>query len=186
MNIHSSISPKMASWIEEQKMFFVGTAPLAANGHINNSPKGGESFRILGQLEVAYQDYTGSGAETVAHIRENGRIVIMFCAFEGAPQIVRLHGTGSVVLPHDSRFDDLSKHFPANPGTRAIIHIEVTRVSDSCGYSVPYYDYKGDRNILDKWAEAKGPKKLATYRSEKNQLSIDGLKVFGTDGSSEC
>jgi hypothetical protein len=161
-------------------MFFVGTAPLANDGHINNSPKGGESFRVLGPLEVAYQDYTGSGAETVAHLRENGRIVIMFCAFEGSPQIVRLHGTGSVIMPGDPRFEDLAKHFPENPGTRAIIHIEVTRITDSCGYSVPYYDYKGDRDGLDKWAKVKGPEKLDAYRAEKNQRSIDGLPSFDT------
>ena len=178
MKLHSNITPKLAAWIEEQKMFFVGTAPLAADGHISNSPKGGESFRVLGPLEVAYQDYTGSGAETVAHLRENGRIVIMFCAFEGPPQIVRLHGTGSVVLPGDPRFDELAKHFPEKPGMRAIIHIKVTRVTDSCGYSVPYYAYKGDRDILDKWAKVKGADKLAKYRAEKNQRSIDGLPSF--------
>lgn len=175
MNIHPNITPKLAAWIEKQKMFFVGSAPLAADGHINNSPKGGESFRILGPLEVAYQDYTGSAAETVAHLRENGRIVIMFCAFEGAPQIVRLHGKGSVILPSDEKFAELSAHFPPNPGMRAIIHVEITRVADSCGYSVPYYDYKGDRDGLDKWATVKGPEKLADYRAEKNQRSIDGL-----------
>ena len=180
MNLHSNITPKLTTWIENQQMFFVGTAPLADDGHINNSPKGGESFRVLGPLEVAYQDYTGSGAETVAHLRENGRIVIMFCAFEGPPQIVRLHGTGSVILPGDSRFEELTKHFPENPGTRAIIHIEVTRVTDSCGYSVPYYDYKGNRDILDKWSKVKGPEKLDAYRAEKNQRSIDGLPSFDT------
>ncbi|PQJ29235.1 pyridoxamine 5'-phosphate oxidase family protein [Rubritalea profundi] len=178
MNLHSNITPELATWIENQQMFFVGTAPLAADGHINNSPKGGESFRVLGPLEVAYQDYTGSGAETVAHLRENGRIVIMFCAFEGPPQIVRLHGTGSVNLPGDPRFEDLAEHFPENPGTRVIIHIEVTRVTDSCGYSVPYYDYKGNRDILDKWSQVKGPEKLDAYRAEKNQHSIDGLPSF--------
>lgn len=180
MNLHSNITPKLTTWIENQQMFFVGTAPLADDGHINNSPKGGESFRVLGPLEVAYQDYTGSGAETVAHLRENGRIVIMFCAFEGSPQIVRLHGTGSVILPGDPRFEDLAEHFPENPGTRAIIHIEVTRVTDSCGYSVPYYDYKGNRDILDKWSKVKGPEKLDAYRAEKNQRSIDGLPSFDT------
>jgi len=178
MNLHPNITPKLAAWIEKQRMFFVGTAPLANDGHINNSPKGGEAFRVLGPLEVAYLDYTGSGAETVAHLRENSRIVIMFCAFEGPPQIVRLHGTGSVVLPDDSRFADLAKRFPSNPGTRAIIHIEVTRVTDSCGYSVPYYDYQGNRDILDKWAAAKGPDKIKNYRAKKNQRSIDGLPSF--------
>lgn len=175
MNLHREITPKLATWIEQQKIFFVGSAPLASDGHINNSPKGGDSFRILGPLEVAYQDYTGSGAETVAHLRENGRIIIMFCAFEGPPQIVRLHGTGSVILPDDAKYTEHSQHFPPNPGMRAIIHIKVERVTDTCGYSIPFYDYKGDRDALDKWAAVKGPEKLEAYRVEKNQRSIDGL-----------
>ncbi|MFC4991766.1 pyridoxamine 5'-phosphate oxidase family protein [Rubritalea tangerina] len=139
MNLHPEISPKIAQWIEQQKLFFVATAPLSADGRVNTSPKGGDAFRILGPMEVAYQDYTGSGAETVAHLRENGRIVIMFCAFEGKPQIVRLHGKGSVVLPGDSSYAALAQQFPNNPGTRAIIHITVERVTDSCDYSVPYF-----------------------------------------------
>src|ERR1700742_1900268 len=112
------IEPELAEWIARQKVFFVATAPLSANGHVNNSPKGGEAFRILGPMEVAYQDYTGSGAETVAHLQENGRIVIMFCAFTGGPKIVRLHGRGTVVEPDHERYEDLASRFPPNPGTR--------------------------------------------------------------------
>jgi len=175
---HESVSPDLADWIARQHVFFVATAPLAASGHVNVSPKGGEAFRLLGPLEAAYQDYTGSGAETVAHVRENGRIVIMFCAFEGGPKIVRLHGQGSVVLPGEARFGELAAHFPANPGARAIIHIRIERVSDSCGMSVPFYEFRGHRDLLDRWAEKQGPEKLADYRARKNERSIDGLPAF--------
>ena len=177
MKVHESIAPKIADWISQQKIFFVGTAPLATDGHINTSPKGGDSFRILGPLEVAYQDYTGSGAETAAHLRENGRIVILFCAFDGPPKIVRLHGKGTVVTGDHPRFQELSALFPENPGTRAVIHIDVERVSDSCGYSIPYFDYREPRDTLDKWA-AKGKDGLDEYRGAKNQKSIDGLPAF--------
>lgn len=181
-NQRESIDPEMAAWIEKQRVFFVATAPLAPNGHINTSPKGGEAFRILGPMEVAYQDYTGSGAETAAHLRENGRIVIMFCAFDGPPKIVRLHGHGAVITPGHPRFIELAKLFPANPGTRAFVQVTVTRVSDSCGYSVPFYDYRGQRDILDKWAVNQGAEKLEAYRSRKNQKSIDGLPAFDGRG----
>ncbi len=173
-----SIDAEMAQWIAAQRVFFVATAPVSLENHINVSPKGGDTFRVLGPMEAAYQDYTGSGAETAAHLRENGRIVIMFCAFEGPPKIVRLHGRGTVIAPGHARFDELASRFPDNPGTRAIIHIAVTRVSDSCGYAVPYFDFRGDRDILDRWAETKGPQALAEYRAAKNQSSIDGLPAL--------
>ncbi len=176
--LHPLIEPELAEWIGHQKMFFVGTAPLTAEGHINISPKGGEAFRILGPLEVAYQDYTGSGAETIAHLRENGRIVVMFCAFEGGPKIVRLHGRGRVLVPGDAEFAALAERFPSNPGTRAIIHVAVDRVSDSCGYSVPLYDFRAEREVLNDWAAKKGPEGVAAYRAEKNVRSIDGLPAY--------
>jgi hypothetical protein len=174
----SDIDPELAEWLAQQKVFFVATAPLAADGHVNCSPKGGEAFRVLGSLEVAYQDYTGSGAETAAHLRENGRIVVMFCALDGPPKIVRLHGQGTVLTPAHPRFAELAAHFPPNPGTRAIIHIQVTRVSDSCGFSVPFFDFRSHRDTLDRWAEAKGPEQLDAYRANKNQFSIDGLPAL--------
>lgn len=177
---HETITPELTEWIGKQRMFFVGTAPLSADDHVNISPKGGDSFRILGPLEVMYQDYTGSGAETAAHIQENGRIVIMFCAFEGPPKIVRLHGEGTLILPDHPRYAELAGHFPENPGTRAIIHIAVNRVSDSCGYSIPYFDFKGERDTLDRWAATKGPEQLEAYRATKNQKSIDGLPAFNS------
>ncbi len=178
---HEHIHPELAAWIARQRVFFVATAPLSADGHINNSPKGGDAFRVLGPLEVVYQDYTGSGAETAAHLRENGRIVILFCAFEGPPKIVRLHGRGTVVTPGHERFHELSSQFPDNPGTRAFVHVAVNRVSDSCGYSVPFFDFRSHRDALDRWAASKGPKELETYRATKNQNSIDGLPAFGSN-----
>lgn len=181
-NQRENISPELAAWIEKQRIFFVATAPLSPDGHVNTSPKGGEAFCILGPMEVAYQDYTGSGAETAAHLRENGRIVIMFCAFDGPPKIVRLHGRGTVITPEHPRFAEMAKHFPLNPGTRAFVHVAVTRVSDSCGYSVPFYDFRDHRDVLDKWANTQGPEKLADYRVRKNQKSIDGLPAFDARG----
>jgi hypothetical protein len=172
------IDENLSQWISRQKIFFVATAPLSAGHHINLSPKGGESFRVLGPLEVAYQDYTGSGAETVAHLRENGRIVVMFCAFEGPPQIVRLHGNGTVIVRGHPRFATLAAQFPNNPGTRAFIHVAVERVSDSCGYSVPFFDFRNPRDVLDRWAEQQGPEKVAEYRLRKNEVSIDNLPAF--------
>jgi hypothetical protein len=173
-----NIDSDLAAWISRQRVFFVATAPLSASGHINTSPKGGESFRILGSLEVAYQDYTGSGAETAAHLRENGRIVIMFCALDGPPKIVRLHGHGTVITPGHDRFPELLAQFPPNPGTRAFVHVAVTRVSDSCGYSVPFFDFRAPRDTLDRWATTKGPDELHAYRALKNEKSIDGLPAF--------
>jgi hypothetical protein len=176
------IDDELAKWIAAQKIFFVGTAPISTDAHINISPKGGDSFRVLGPMEVAYQDYTGSGAETAAHLQENGRIIVMFCFFDGPPQIVRLHGRGEIISESHSRFPEFAKHFPHNPGTRAFVHIHVTRVSSSCGYSVPYYDFKAPRDTLDKWAHKQGPAKVREYRAKKNQCSIDGLPAFPATG----
>jgi hypothetical protein len=172
------IGDELAAWIREQRMFFVATAPLSVNGHVNVSPKGGDALRILGPLQVAYQDYTGSGAETAAHARENGRIVLMFCAFQGPPKIVRLHGHATVLTRLDPQFDQISAHFPANVGTRAFVHVNVKRVSGSCGFSVPIYEFKEHRPTLDRWAGQKGLDGLEHYRAEKNQKSIDGLPSF--------
>lgn len=172
------IDEEMARWIARQHIFFVGTAPLSAEGHVNVSPKGGDSLRVLGPTQLAYQDLTGSSAETVAHLRENGRIVIMFCAFEGSPKIVRLHGVGSVLTESHPDYASLAALFPVNPGMRAIIRIQVRRVSDSCGYSVPRYAFEGPRDALDCWAAKKGAQGLQEYRATKNRRSIDGLPAF--------
>ena len=172
------IDAELAEWIGRQRIFFVATAPLSQDLHINISPKGGDSFRVLGPMEVAYQDFTGSGAETAGHLRENGRIVLMFCAFEGAPKVVRLHGRGEVITSEDARYTRLAAGFPTNLGARAIVHIRVDRVSSSCGFSVPFFDYKSDRDTLERWAEKQGAENLVTYRAKKNQVTIDGLPAF--------
>lgn len=172
---YEGITPDLARWIERQRMFFVATAPLAGDGLINCSPKGMDTFRILGPREVAYLDLTGSGVETIAHSRENGRIVFMFCAFEGAPKIVRLHGRSEVLPANSPEFQTLAPRFPEHQGRRAIIRARLTRISDSCGYSVPRYDYAGDRDALVRWSASKGPEGLRQYRREKNARSLDGL-----------
>jgi hypothetical protein len=127
---------------------------------------------------VCWLDLTGSGAETIAHLRDNGRVTVMFSAFEGAPKIVRLHGRGRVVLPSDSDWSDLAGGFPPKPGARAVIVVDVTRVSDSCGYSVPFFDYAGERDLLDRWAETRGEDGLVDYRATRNAQSIDGLPAL--------
>jgi hypothetical protein len=175
---HENIDPELADWLSQQRVFFVATAPLSGDGHINASPKGGEAFRVLGPLEVAYQDYTGSGAETAAHLTENGRIVIMFCALDGPPKIVRLHGHGTVITPDHPPFAELVSRYPPHAGTRAFIHVSVTRVSSSCGFSVPFFDFRGNRDALDRWTANKTPEDLQAYRAKKNKTSIDGLPAF--------
>jgi hypothetical protein len=172
---YDGIGPELSAWIERQHVFFVATAPLAADGLINCSPKGMDTFRILGPREVAYLDLTGSGVETIAHSRENGRIVFMFCAFEGRPRIVRLHGTSVVHLPGSPEYATLAERFPDLPGRRAIVRAEVARISDSCGYAVPRYRFEADRDTLVRWSEAKGDDGLAQYRQAKNATSVDGL-----------
>jgi hypothetical protein len=179
---YEQISPEISTWISRQNMFFVATAPQALDGHVNVSPKGGDAFRVLGPMEVVYQDLTGSGAETAARIRENGRIVIMFAAFHGPPKIVRLHGRGTLIVAGNPLYSGFLSLFPGNPGTRAFVHIRVDRVSDSCGYSVPLYDFKGQRETLDRRARAQTPQGLRTYRSAKNRHSIDGLPALIDEG----
>lgn len=171
-----SFNDKLRSFIDQQKMFFVATAPLTPDGHINVSPKGlAGTFAVLDDRTIAYLDFTGSGVETIAHIRENGRICLMFCAFEGPPRIVRVHGTGDVLEPSDEAFERLREQFDDYPGVRAIIRIRASRISDSCGYGVPLYDYRGERDQLQRWATSKGEDGVAKYRREKNAESLDGL-----------
>ncbi|MFZ5861312.1 MAG: pyridoxamine 5'-phosphate oxidase family protein [Nitrospirota bacterium] len=173
--VHDHIDDALAAWIDQQRVFFVATAPLSGDGHVNCSPKGGDAFRVLAPRTVAYQDVTGSGVETIAHLKENGRIVIMFCAFDGSPTILRLYGRGEVIAPGHPEFTALLARFSDRTGTRALIRVHVTRVSDSCGFGVPLFDYRGDRDGLDQWAQSKGLAKLQEYRGEKNARSIDGL-----------
>jgi len=172
---YPEINEALRKFIQEQSVFFVATAPLDAKGHVNVSPKGLDTFRILGPRMVAYLDIFGSGVETLAHLRENGRIVLMFCAIQGAPKILRLHGQGRAVEPHEGEFATLQGHFPVYEGTRAIMVVEVTRISDSCGFGVPLLKYEGERPDLPAWCRKRGTEGLKIYRQEKNRQSIDGL-----------
>jgi len=177
-SVYPSIDDELRAWLLAQPMFFVATAPLDADGTINLSPKGLlRTFAVLGPNEVAYLDITGSGIETIAHLRENGRIVVMFCAFEGDPNIVRLHGRGRAVHPGDEGFDELAAAFdvPMPPSLRSIIKVDVSRVSDSCGFGVPYMDMKGYRDNFAKAEAHVTADEWVAYRAEHNATSIDGL-----------
>ncbi len=170
-----SIAEKHWEFIEKQKMFFVSSAPLSVDGHVNLSPKGIDSFRVLSANRVAYMDIIGSGNETSAHLLENGRITFMFCAFEGPPNILRLYGKGRTILPGDAEWEELAARFELQISTRQIISAEIEKVQTSCGFSVPLYEYIGERDHAEKWANNKGRDGLEAYKKEKNLVSIDGL-----------
>ncbi|HEV2062463.1 MAG TPA: pyridoxamine 5'-phosphate oxidase family protein [Solirubrobacteraceae bacterium] len=181
-----AIDEHIRAWIERQRLFFVATAPLGREGHVNVSPKGPiGTLRVLGPRKVAYLDYSGSGAETLAHLRENGRIVVMLCAFEGPPRIVRLHGTGEPVFPDDARFDELlgecgfDELTEVEEARRAIVVVDVERISDSCGYGVPLMEYVGERPHFDlskkKKLRTMGPEMLRARDAQRNARSIDAL-----------
>ncbi len=175
-----TITATHRAFIAQQQMFFVATAPLAADGLVNLSPKGLDgTFAVLDDTTVAYLDIVGSGIETVAHLQENGRICVMFCAFEGKPNILRLHGTGDVTLPGDAEYDALRRRFADVAGERSIIRVRVKRVSDTCGFGVPLYDYTGQRTELTDWAQKQGPERLREYKAKKNAASLDGLPGLG-------
>ena len=173
--VFESITEELQKFIANQHIFFVGTAPLDSTGHVNLSPKGLESFRVLSPHKVAYLDLTGSGNETSAHLQENGRITFMFCAFEGAPFILRLYGSGKTILPNNSEWESLYSQFPEIPGTRQIIVADIERVQTSCGMSVPLYEFQEQRESLVKWAAKKGESGIKEYHQKKNMVSIDGL-----------
>jgi len=175
--LFENIDGQLRTFIEAQRLFFVTTAPSGNGGHVNLSPKGHDSLRVLDDHTLAYLDFVGSGVETIAHLRDNGRIVLMVCAFEGSPRIVRVHGRGEAVEPSDTRFVELRARFsPEDRGTvRSIIVIHAQRISDSCGFGVPLYEYRGEREQLREWCEKKGPEKIHTYQMEKNARSVDGL-----------
>lgn len=175
---YDELDDKLRSFITAQPVFFVATAPLAADGHVNVSPKGmAGTFAVLGPRRVAYLDYFGSGIETVAHVRENGRVVVMFCAFDAAPKIVRLHGRGRVVLPDEDGFAALRTLFAKtrDKGVRSIIAIDIDRISDSCGFAVPLMQHVADRDVLDKSQERREQGYFAQYAATNNATSIDGL-----------
>ena len=167
--IYERIDAKLAAWIGRQRLFFVATAP-AEGGHVNVSPKGPiGSLRVVDETTVEYDDHVGSGAETIAHLRDNGRICVMLCAFDGPPRIVRLHGRGEVVPAADP-----------GDGVRGTIRVRIDRISDSCGYGVPLMEYVGERDQRERWLANKGPEGVRAYVSEKNAASIDGLPALGT------
>jgi hypothetical protein len=176
----SSLRPDLAQWWHEQPMFFVATAPNGDAGHVNLSPKGYDTLRVLAPDRVAYLDLTGSGVETIAHLRENGRITLMACAFAGNPRISRIYGRGVVHPVGTPEFDELAGGFPDLPGRRSIIDVAVQRVTTSCGFAVPLMDLVDDRDRLLAWAEGKGDDGIVAYWGTKNTVSIDGLPGIDT------
>src|SRR4051812_11269451 len=186
--VFEGIDEHQREWIVRQALFFVGTAPLAGDGHVNVSPKGPiGTLRILDDHTVAYLDVVGSGAETIAHIRENGRVVVMFCAFEGPPRILRLHGRGEVIPASDPRFSELSDRCafdepPVPESRRSIVVVDVTRIADSCGYGVPLMEHVGEREHQAKSSAKRirvgGPRAYADYQLQHNAESIDGLRAL--------
>ncbi len=184
--VHEHIGERMRTWLLAQHVFFVATAPSGPGGHVNVSPKGvGGTFAVLDERTVAYVDLTASGSETIAHLRDNGRITLMFCAFEGPPDIVRLHGRGRFVTLYDEGFDELLGRFEGgldeSRGARAVVVVDVERVSDSCGYGVPLMSHVGERDLLPPFMARKGVEGRAAYRRLWNRTSIDGLPGFDMD-----
>jgi hypothetical protein len=173
--VFDGIDEALAGWIAAQPMWFVATAPLSGDGHVNVSPRGLDTLSVLGPHRVGWVDLTGSGVETIAHVRENGRVCLLFCSYDKRPRLVRLHGRGAVHLPGSAAFDEVASRHPEHLSTRAVVVVDVDRVSDSCGYGVPVMDLVGERDLLDLTARKRGPEGLAAYRAERNAVSIDGL-----------
>jgi len=185
--VYEAITPRLQTFIEAQHVFFVATAPLSAEGHVNVSPKGIDgTFAVVDEHTVAYLDITASGAETIAHLRENGRITVMFCSFERQPKIVRLHGHGRVVSVDDEEFAAWQPRFPETIAARAVIVVDVDRVSDSCGYGLPLFEGARERDMLIGAIERKGGAGIRAYRARKNATSIDGLPAFEERAVSEA
>jgi hypothetical protein len=180
---YQEIDGHIQRWIERQHVFFVSTAPLADDGRINCSPKGLDSLRVLGPRQVAYVDIGGSGIETVAHLKENGRVVIMLCAFEGPPKIFRFYGHGRPVESHDADFEKLVPMFPPMPAIRNFIVVDIECIRDSCGYGVPLYEFSRERESLKNWCESKSEDELLRYRVERNAQSLDGLPGLHVDSA---
>ena len=174
---YDQLDEKLRSFIESQKVFFVASAPLSESGHVNLSPKGLDSLRVLDNQKVAYLDLVGSGAETIAHLRENGRVTLLFCAFEGPPKLLRIYGTGRVVEPGDEGFESLAANFPQYTSTRSIIEVQCERIADSCGFGVPVMPFESERTQLTAWADRKEDE-LVKYQKKNNRESIDGLPAL--------
>ena len=174
--IYAAIDDKIQKWVAKQHMFFVATAPRSDDGMVNLSPKGHDTLRMLDNHTLAFMDYGGSGIETIAHLRENGRIVIMMCAFEGPPKIYRFHGRGTVITPLDKEFEQLAMQFDRTAlGVRSIVRVDVQRVCESCGFGVPLYDYNTQRDTSPEYIRKIGPEKIRGYLAQMNGQSIDGL-----------
>jgi hypothetical protein len=188
--LYAELDERLRKFIARQPVFFVATAPCLTTdgdgGHVNVSPKGyADTFAVLGPRRVAYLDLTGSGAETIAHLRQNGQITVMFCSFSRETKVLRLYGRGQVVLPGTARWDELADHFPRTAdrsaeltSQRSIIVVDLLRIADSCGYAVPEMSQPAERDVLDQWATKKTAAGLAGYRAEKNVVSIDGLPAL--------
>ena len=173
--VYAEIDATLQTWIARQPLWFVATAPLAAEGLVNVSPRGHDTFSVLGPHQVGWVDLTGSGVETIAHLRENGRLCIMFASFDRRPRIVRLHGHGQVRERGHPDYERVTAEHPEHPSTRAVVVVDVERISDSCGFGVPVMELVGERDLLQLYAEKKGSEGMAAYRAEKNSHSIDGL-----------
>jgi len=172
---YTQIDDRIQQWIERQHVFFVATAPQSASGLINCSPKGLDCLRVLSPNEIAYVDTGGSGIETVAHLKENGRIVLMMCAFDGPPKIFRFYGYGTVLEPHQDEFESVLARFPAMPAARNIIRINIERIIDSCGYGVPLYEFQQHRDSLPNYFSKQTGDEIVEYRRDRNSHSLDGL-----------
>lgn len=175
MKVYDKLDDRIISFIEKQKMFFVASAPLSVDGHINLSPKGYDAFKVIDDTTVAWLDLGGSGIETQAHVQENGRITIMFCAFEGPANILRLFGTGEVVNPHHAEWDEMLGLFPGFERARGVFKVKLNRIQDSCGWGVPFYEFKGERDQLTRYVDNKSTEEWVESRYQKNAESIDGL-----------
>ncbi len=178
---YTEIDDGIQRWITRQHVFFVSTAPLQGNGHVNCSPKGMDSLIVLGPRRIAYVDLGGSGIETVAHVKENSRVTIMMCAFDGPPKIFRFYGRGLVTEPHEPEFSELLAKFPPQPSVRNIITVDINQILDSCGYGVPLYDFRKQRDSFDNYFADKSEEYLLNYRRERNATSLDGLKGLEID-----
>jgi hypothetical protein len=179
--VYEKLDDRLREFISTRPVYFVATAP-EQGGHVNVSPKGyADTFAVLDDTTVAYLDLDGSGVETIAHIRDNGRVTMMFPAFSGPPNIVRLYGRGRVVIPQDDDFERLVKLFGPHPGVRSIIVVECDRISDSCGFAVPFMTFDQDRRLLDEWAERKDVQQKRAYRAKHNRESVDGLPGLTAD-----
>lgn len=175
---YESIPDHLATWIKAQSMFFVATSPSGDGGHINLSPKGLDTFRIVDPRTVAYLDLVGSGAETIAHLRQNGRIVVMFCGFDQPRRILRIWGEGGALYPGMEEHSQLAAAFPEIPGSRSIIRVDIAKVGTSCGGGVPLMEVVSQRDFLPTWADKKGPDAMWEYQKKHNTHSLDGLPAM--------